>query len=566
MSKKYEFKNGENKLPDKTLLSLALKSTRKIIRQRGYRGIKKYLYIGFRELGPLFLMTSGRFAWLHDDPLFFDLKKRIKRVELIKGIILGLTFLAVTVITFFLPWNAEKIQILLNLSIAFLSLIIAFFFFGVTVHAVNNFIEERPFWILRYDEFSKEELEKMKNDYDPLNDYSLEAAAKRMLSRGFTMELVFLRHGNGISPEIQEFVGTLYKDALERNNKSAQLDLEKLIRNYYASIDGISIQETFIKVLKTDKTLFDAKLKMLLFFFDLNDKAFCDKEYNYKLSDKVRRVDAQREIARMVLENGEKNSIRKIQEDIFVKGKCGKITALLFLNEYADVFKKSPALYFDLFSAKNKSADRGFKNLNLINMRIKADFFTLSKIMNDDKESVENRLYALFLLSREEYNFSFFKALDCDPDIRYDAYLADDESGRQLIEGSRKLLDDVKKNGFDEKNDYFNSCGIELLYAAAAVVANSSQKKAKLFYTLSRVKYVFASCESAEILGFFGSVADKSESYSVPVTDAEKCIEILLRLACGNAGPVSGDISIRKIEHSGSGTNLSFLDNPPKKR
>ena len=122
--------------------SLILPETRKTIEKKGYKGIKAYLFTGYAEIAKLLLIPAKNFAVLHDSVDISQNKKRVQRTRIVKTMVLSLTLSSTLVLALFLPPAAGLIPFIAKYGILLLITVISTVFWGITVHAVNNFIED----------------------------------------------------------------------------------------------------------------------------------------------------------------------------------------------------------------------------------------------------------------------------------------------------------------------------------------------------------------------------------------------------------------------------------------
>lgn len=130
---------SDNELYNDAANDLTLPETGKVIEERGYTGIKKYLYTGIAELRKFLFTTSQDFADMHDNISDEHRDARKARADILKFSVASATVFSIGVIGALVA-PIMGLAITTVIMLASITPLIAFW--GITIHAFNNFIED----------------------------------------------------------------------------------------------------------------------------------------------------------------------------------------------------------------------------------------------------------------------------------------------------------------------------------------------------------------------------------------------------------------------------------------
>ena len=528
-------------LPQMALAKLTLPETQKAIEERGYTGIKAYLYTGCVELGKLLFMSSKHFAALHDNFDISQYKTRVLRTRIVKAIVFSLTIASVLTVSFFLPPVAGLMPIVIKSGILLSTAALSVPFFGIIIHALNNFIEDVR---LKAKEiiFTASTVKYLEDKLDI--DMDLENNVKVLLTDNKKqIESLFKKSETSddeekFKRELQNLIEAYYFKAIENNNKKVQDLLIDLISGFYYTIDSLALQEALVfGYEKVGKIYIDDTLyKMLSFFYVANAYAF---ESNYDEANIIHRMNNQRRIERLLLSAGHLADLIKLsakskdvmQETISTNTKLEFFNSAFELELRQTLNKKGIALKDT--TNMNYLLEKDMKSLGIPKqvgyMYIKniKNKNSLHKLFSGSFQA-EYRLHALLRLSTIERNpFSLEAALvriiESQGRLSEDKIVIPKKTENELSKESVKILDEASKNKLSTGDNYLDSLEAEMLFTAAAVSLHEKYPEVDLVEFLKQLKFTFVRDGNTEfIVQYTGS--DESEYVRIAMDNNENYI------------------------------------------
>ncbi|MDR1602931.1 MAG: hypothetical protein LBS42_10965 [Tannerella sp.] len=537
-------------LPQMAVASLALPETQKIIEKRGYTGIKAYLYTGCVELGKLLLMSPKHFAALHDNFETFQYEKRVQRIRIVKITVFSLAMASALAVSLFLPPAAGLIPVIIKSGILILFAVFSAAFFGIIIHALNNFIEDMRFKAIKitFTAFTAKGLEDKLNDYINSKDIDLESDVKFLLDNKKQIDLLFkkpeaFKNGTELKLRLQNLIEVYYLKAIESNNAGVQDSLSSLIYGFYAVIDSLALQEALVfgyeKTGKADIT--DIQYEILKFFSVSNAIAFRN---NYDKANIIYRINNQRRMMRLFFSGDKLEYIKKLDSEIE-----SDIQNIIFMNakleffhsvSESDLMQRLDAGQMQKMTIALKAASKItylFEDIQRFRISKQIGYMYIKTIKNKNvlqnilsgKILAEYRLHALLRLSTmEESPFSVNARLTRLIKIRVGfkeekiAISKDIES--ELYKESVKILDNASKNKLSTGDIYFDALEAEMLFTAAAVLLHEKYPDVDIVEFLSQLKFTFVRDGSTEfIVNYSGS--DESEHVRIAMDNNKGYID-----------------------------------------
>ena len=572
----------EGVLAPVTTVTLTLTETQRIIKERGYTGIKAALYTGYTELSKLLFMSARHFVALHDNFDTVQYENRIQRTKIIKAVVFSLGIISGLTVALLLLPAVGLIPVIVNTVISFLSVAFGVAFFGITFHALNNLIENAKFKvkpilftlftdtgldiILRdYSDYRnrKEDVEKFEDDVRFLIDYKSK------------IELLFkkpeaYKDGELLKSKLQKLIEIYYFRAMEENRTDVKDLLSNLIYGLYNTIDSLPLQE--ILVLEFEKEgkveINDEKNEMLKFFYTINAVFFRDNdnELNFPY-----RVNNQKRIMRLLLSSDRQSEIEEMRDKLH-----SDIQDTLYVNTYLENVNLVPEWYLsqNLDEQNRHRLDMALQSASNITYLFK-DIYSfgiteqighmyikvikskdvLQRIIESDIP-VQYRLHALLRLAvLEENPFSveagFTRIMKSFGDFQEEKNVISHEVEKRIADESAKLLDSILQNKFLSNDNYLNSLETEMLFTAEAVILHEKYPDIDLIDFIKQLKYTFARETITDFIIRYRDTGE-AERFRIPLRDSKEYIdsikdmvEQMYKQNSGEAG--SGNEKIKAI-------------------
>ncbi|MDR1406667.1 MAG: hypothetical protein LBJ23_01300, partial [Tannerella sp.] len=531
--------------------ALTLPETEKKIEEKGYKGVKKYLYTGFVELPKFLFMPAKYFSALHDNFDTFQYEKRILRTRIVKAVIFSFTIASILAVSIFLPPAAGFIPIAIKSGILLATAAFSVTFFGIIIHALNDFIENTRFKVkkITFTVFTAKSLEDKLNDYISSKDVDLERDVKVLLDNKKQIDLLFkkpeaFKNGRALKLRLQNLIEVYYLKAIEGNHEGVQDSLLNLIYGFYTVIDSLALQEALVfGYEKTGKADINAiQYEILKFFYVSNAIAF--KE-NYDKENIIYRINNQKRMMRLFFSGDKLKDIEKINSDM-----ADDMNDAIFMNAKLESFNSVEES--DLSRSLNEEQLRRmvivlkavsninylFEDIQTFEIPKQIGYMYIKAIKSKDVlESilsgnipVEYRLYALLRMSTVEENpFSIeaylTRLIESRSGIKEDKITISKEIESKLYEESTKVLDYYASiNKFSNKDNYLDSLEAEMLFTAAAVSLHGKYPDINLADFLKQLQYTFVRDANTEyIVNYAGS--SESELFRISMKDGEEYVK-----------------------------------------
>ncbi|MDR2191442.1 MAG: hypothetical protein LBO62_00975, partial [Endomicrobium sp.] len=532
-----------------------LPATKKIIQERGYKGVIKYLYTGAKELIPFIFKPAAIFARLHTDITQDTQTALAERIKILKIITFSLSIASTAAVLFFFPPIITFAPIF-KLALALIG-VFAFSttFFGVIIHGVNNFIEDIRY-NMRYKKmqqpfslFTIEELNGKIADYEIGENISLDSDIGNLLGNGQEIKSLFettdyYKDGGELKVRVQRLLELYYFRAIEQKNEQLQDSLINLLYGFYKTIDSLDFQEGIIFVIEENKgsTINQAQYEMLKYFYAFNAIAL-DSDFDGK--NYIRRINTQKRIIRYFLSDENPQDLIKIEP----KSAEG-IQTQISKNAYLEVAHYEPEAYFDFqkSSALSDKQKELFAYISQISMTIPyflKEIYAVGitreigyphiKVLNDKKYlyddfvlsktlPAEYKIYALLrAVSMEDNPFSAtYRIRGLIARLRAEnnkEALISQETESELAVGAEKILNEAQARKISTGDEFLDSLEAEMLFAAAALSLHGKYSDVNLGDFLKQLKYTF--------------VKDGNTQYIINVTGNEQAELFKVNMSVG---------------------------------
>ena len=536
-------------------VALMLYETERTIAERGYTGIVKYLYSGYAEFKMLMLLPSEIFAAMHEYIISeAQLQKRITRTKILKNAIAAFTAASVITVGVFMPT--------INFGYKFIALLVvaagSVGFFGIMLHALNNFIEEMkirkitgPF-TLTFTPFTLHEVKDMINKTKEGDIETQKQYIKKLLDYKDELVLLFedskkFSDGSDLRRQTQILIENLSAHLLKIGHKNESEQLNDIVYSLRKNISSLPLMGLIVAYADR-QGLDDKKREMLEFFFNLIDVLLKQES---DLPKYGRLIFLQENIARILLVDIEDDSDRQTElvNGLLFSKKYSSVSIQIFIRQYIEVMCEVPEEYL-----KNVLQSLGYESLissytsmsflnNLtykeINKEIGSLFVKTAvtvkqiyRIIEDRSLAIEHRLYALYFLSRTSIGSSALRAMalrDITTSENYNKSIIDKDMSADLIKESRAYLQEFAKRKIEKKDDLLNAVQFETVYTAMAIIEHDGREDVDIIDVLRQMKYVFGNKQNINIL-YDDEKKVISDSYTIPVGNTKKYLDTIKKI------------------------------------
>jgi hypothetical protein len=534
-----------------TKAALMLPETQKAMEERGYTGVKAYLYTGRVELSRLLLMSSKYFAALHDNFDTFQYEKRALRTRIVKALIFSLTIASILTVSIFLPPAIGLMPIIIKSGILLAAAAFSVTFFGIIIHALNNFIEDIWFKAkkITFTAFTAKGLEDKLNNYRSSKDMDLESDVKFLLDNKRQIDLLFKKpkafeNGIELKLRLQNLIEAYYLKAIQSNNAGVRDSLLNLIYGFYAVIDSLVLQEALVfGYEKTgNKDIDGIQYEILKFFYVSNAIAF--KE-NYDKANIIYRINNQKRMTRLLFAAGKLEDIEKINSEtadgmqniIFMNTKL-ESSNFVYKADLQRILNPEQLRKMEIILEDLSNINYLFEDIHSCNIPKQIGYMHIKNIKSKNllqdilsgNIPAEHRLYALLRLSTvEESPFSlaatWSRFLEGFGRLEEKKITISKDIESELYKESLKILDDASRNEFFIGDRYIDSLEVEMLFTAAAVMLHEKYPNIDIVDFLSQLKFTFVKEDNSTefIVKYSGS--DESEYVQIAMGDKKEYID-----------------------------------------
>ncbi|MDR1195061.1 MAG: hypothetical protein LBL00_01120, partial [Endomicrobium sp.] len=523
---------------------LTLPDTKKKIEEKGYKGIKKNLYTAFVELHKFLFMSSKYFSALHDNFDTFQYEKRLKRTRILKAVVFSLTALSIILTAVFMPPVIWLIPVAAKVAAILSSGAFSLLFFGVVVHAINNFIEDRRLKSkpLIFTLFTDSELdEKLQNSINNFQNVDLNKEISFLTDNKDEILSLFRKTqaylgGAILKNKMQKLIEAYSLKAIAADNRSAQNALLELIYDFSQSVDSLAFQESMLFKTESEgkSSVDDKKYETLKFFYTLNLVVF---KFEYNLQDLIHRINNQKRFLKLLFSDKRfavKDEYLKLFDDIEKQ---------IFLSSYLETLSSVPDIYLqqiltefqfeEVKSAEQDNFDAQYLLSDIAKMNIPKNIgymyigfinkvLPLRSLFLNRNLPASYRLYALLKMSSSENNQDSVISQSGTVDEKAAAERKIDIDKSFNADFALKVLEDAA--GYSYSDNYLNSLEAEMLFTAAAVALHEKYPNIDIVEFLSQLKFTFVRNNKTEfIVKYSGS--DESEYVQIAMDDNKEYID-----------------------------------------
>jgi len=458
-----------------------------------------------------------------------------------------------------------------NIAILVAVAVSATVIFGLTVHAVNNMVEDMRFkkTVLQFTAMQNEDIDEKIKEYKSLSTTTFAEDVRFLVDCSDEIIALFnipsaFENGLKLKSRLQFLMELYYIDALYIKNQEYTDLLLEFFYSLYNTLDSVVLQEALIKDISSafikNESMSDRQSEILNFHFDLNDRIFNSE---YKDSDRLHRVGNQSKIVRWLLRAiADDSAAEKLIFNKFMNTKkYGTASKQIFLDEYIRTLHKVPAKYLSstlnkpdvLNNIKNSHRTNStFSNIlkdmhwrgvpvQIGSLYTKAnnELTQICEILFDNKQPIEYRLYALATISKMQIASDSLKAhITFDINSNEDFYdspdygkqLIDNELSASLAEKSRTFLDNLaKRKKIDSGNDFLNAVETEMAFAAFALIARNDDENIDPVYLLKRIAFVFGKKLNVEVA--IKHIGNNIEIFNVPLKSGREFVSTIEKIA-----------------------------------
>lgn len=381
--------------------------------------------------------------------------------------------------------------------------------------------------------FTIDELDAKLSDYIYSNSTALEEDVAHILRNAQEIELLFknpehYKDGNEFKARMRHLLDIYFHKTIAEKKTDLQEALIILFYRFYRNIDSPPLQEGIIFGLEKDgaKTVNQAKHDILMYSYMFNAAAF---EANINEPRFIHRVNNQRRIIRFFLSNDAK-SLEPLNLKI-----SGDINDQIYKNTYLETLNDVPDDEPGFNRSRNILSEKQ-KHLLEISFRdamttryfiqelydmdipeqigymyIKASVdrdYLYKRLLLHEKLAVEYKLYTLLRLAVMEANpFSVIYDIERLLSLikkrsgkAYPETVVTEEIENTLRDGAEKMLPVKLHRKISTGDNYLDSLGAEMLFAAEAVIVHVKYPETDLIDFLKQLKFTFVTNKHTEYI------------------------------------------------------------------